>query len=585
MNENIEKFKEKYQYANITDKEWQKIYKQASKRKKNFEEAVNNLVFKYLKANTNIKIILDYLFLNLKLCENENLTIGKRKLNAFFSFLESLDYILTNLDIETLLQRKEITNILKNIFNNRQIKESEIIDITQNCLNSELLYRAYLKEEQVHIIEDVPKSNSLLSYNEQIELIKKAKENNEEAITKLIFCNKGLVNKIAGKYSYRCNECFSYDDLESFGNMGLLKAIEKFDINKGVAFSTYAVHWIRQNITRELDGLDSTIHIPYYITRIKTQIDNYRSYVYNTEKREVDDQELIEVLNITPENLNRYNNLPVYTSLNATVSKDEDSQELNEYISDENISVENEVLDKMSKEELMRAIEKLPTKREQEILKLRFGFINEEVYTLERIAQIYNITHARVRQIEVKSLKALKEILISQNSNISINNKSKQIFDSHSIHQDLSKKMYLKFVSLLPNNERNIYCALRGIKDDIIHIKNTDSLNEKERKFLLLVDKQILEMFKYYLAYSKNNPKETEENILNEVKNHMIKNYITFRFSDISQRKLLELVNQLSEENKREIFAKNGPNLMELKEIEVTNEPIRKLEKLYKEKY
>ena len=254
------------------------------------------------------------------------------------------------------------------------------------------------------------KGNNLLTKEEEFELLKKIKENNdEEAKNKLILSNLRLVISVAKK---NLGNGLPLIDLISEGNIGLLKAIEKFDSDKGHRFSTYAVWWIRQSIKKSIINTGRDIRIPSYkyeqLSKINKFINEY--LLIHGENPSVDC--ISENLGIKSNKvallLNEFQDV---ISFNETIG---DNIFLEDIIG-KNDDVEENIIKEEQLLEMRNLLDKVLNNREKEILQLRYGLYNSRIHTLKEIGNLLNITRERVRQIEKKAITKLK-IQFDENS-------------------------------------------------------------------------------------------------------------------------------------------------------------------------
>ena len=245
--------------------------------------------------------------------------------------------------------------------------------------------RMYLKE-----IGKVP----LLSAEEEIELAKKMEMGDLEAKQRLAEANLRLVVSIAKRYVGRG---MLFLDLIQEGNLGLIKAVEKFDYRKGYKFSTYATWWIRQAITRAIADQARTIRIPVHMVETINKLIRVSRQLLQELGREPTPEEIAEQMNISQE--------PV--SLETPIGEEEDSH-LGDFIQDDNVPVPADAAAfTLLKEQLVEVLGTL-TEREQKVLRLRFGLDDGRARTLEEVGKEFNVTRERIRQIEAKALRKLR---------------------------------------------------------------------------------------------------------------------------------------------------------------------------------
>ena len=259
--------------------------------------------------------------------------------------------------------------------------------------------RMYLKE-----IGKVP----LLTADEEIEIAKKMLEGGEEAEAakkKLAEANLRLVVSIAKRYVGRG---MLFLDLIQEGNLGLIKAVEKFDYTKGFKFSTYATWWIRQAITRAIADQARTIRIPVHMVETINKLTRVSRQLLQEKGREPQPEEIAEAMGISVEKVREIVKIaqePV--SLETPIGEEEDSH-LGDFIQDDDAPPPAEAASfTLMKEQLMSVLDTL-TPREKKVLSLRFGLEDGRQRTLEEVGQEFNVTRERIRQIEAKALRKLR---------------------------------------------------------------------------------------------------------------------------------------------------------------------------------
>ena len=256
--------------------------------------------------------------------------------------------------------------------------------------------RMYLKE-----IGKVP----LLTAEEEIELAKRMEKGDEEAKKRLCEANLRLVVSIAKRYVGRG---MLFLDLIQEGNLGLIKAVDKFDYTKGYKFSTYATWWIRQAITRSIADQARTIRIPVHMVETINKLIRVSRQLLQTYGREPTPDEIAKEMGISVEKVREIQKIaqePV--SLETPIGEEEDSH-LGDFIPDEDVPAPAEAAAfSMLKEQLVEVLDTL-TEREQKVLKLRFGLEDGRARTLEEVGKEFDVTRERIRQIEAKSLRKLR---------------------------------------------------------------------------------------------------------------------------------------------------------------------------------
>ena len=256
--------------------------------------------------------------------------------------------------------------------------------------------RMYLKE-----IGKVP----LLSADEEIELAKRMEQGDEEAKRKLCEANLRLVVSIAKRYVGRG---MLFLDLIQEGNLGLIKAVDKFDYRKGYKFSTYATWWIRQAITRSIADQARTIRIPVHMVETINKLIRVSRQLLQTYGREPLPEEIAKEMGISVDKVREIQKIaqePV--SLETPIGEEEDSH-LGDFIPDDDVPAPAEAAAfSMLKEQLVEVLDTL-TEREQKVLKLRFGLEDGRSRTLEEVGKEFDVTRERIRQIEAKALRKLR---------------------------------------------------------------------------------------------------------------------------------------------------------------------------------
>lgn len=339
----------------------------------------------------------------LDLAKKKKNVIEYQEIQGFFSDIE-LDAEKYDKILDTLEENKvDVLRIADDeevliIDDDEKIEEEiEEIDLTfLDSVNIEDPVRMYLKE-----IGKVP----LLSAEDEIDLAKKMELGDEEAKKRLAEANLRLVVSIAKRYVGRG---MLFLDLIQEGNLGLIKAVEKFDYRKGYKFSTYATWWIRQAITRAIADQARTIRIPVHMVETINKLARIQRQLTLELNREPSEDELAKKMNMSVEKIRdiyKISQDPV--SLETPIGEEEDSH-LGDFIKDErNMSPEEYATNEMLKDEISEVLETL-TEREEKVIRLRFGLEDGKSRTLEEVGQMFGVTRERIRQIEAKALRKLR---------------------------------------------------------------------------------------------------------------------------------------------------------------------------------
>ena len=340
----------------------------------------------------------------LKEREEELIKLGKEKGHLTFedlaASLKGLDIDADNLDeIYNVLVENNI-EVVADEEKNKEIQEEESVMLSDEEITKDVNIndpvRMYLKE-----IGRIP----LLTAEQELEYSVKAANGDEEAKRVLAESNLRLVVSIAKRYVGRG---LLFLDLIQEGNIGLMKAVEKFDYDKGFKFSTYATWWIRQAITRALADQARTIRVPVHMVETINKMARIQRQMTLELNREPSEEELSKKMGISVDKVREVMKIsqdPV--SLETPIGEEDDSH-LGDFIQDEsNMSPEEYATNEILKEEIKNVLDTLQD-REKEVLELRFGLKDGTSHTLEEVGKKFNVTRERIRQIEAKALRKLR---------------------------------------------------------------------------------------------------------------------------------------------------------------------------------
>ena len=316
---------------------------------------------------------------------------GSISTNALCDIVEKLDIDATQMDYVY----KSIGEAGIQIVDEDQ-RDKELFEQALSDIGLDDPVKMYLKD-----IGRVP----LLSAEEEVDLAKRMQENDEAAKKRLSEANLRLVVSIAKRYVGRG---MLFLDLIQEGNLGLMKAVEKFDYQKGFKFSTYATWWIRQSITRAIADQARTIRIPVHMVETINKLTRVQRVLLQELGREPLPSEIAERMGVTEERVREIQKIaqdPV--SLETPIGEEEDSH-LGDFIEDEKTTTPSDsVAFTMLKEQLLGVLDTL-TPREEKVLRLRYGIDDGKPRTLEEVGKEFNVTRERIRQIEAKALRKLR---------------------------------------------------------------------------------------------------------------------------------------------------------------------------------
>ena len=342
------------------------------------QEKVNNII---KKAKENGKITYGDLAKELD-------DVNPDQIDKVFDAFEEM-----GLDLQDDLDEEPDIEDLKEV---EDLKLDEITDTSYDGINVDDPVRMYLRE-----IGRIP----LLTFEEELELAKRILNNDEEARQKLAESNLRLVVSIAKKYVGRG---MLFLDLIQEGNMGLIKAVEKFDYTKGFKFSTYATWWIRQAITRAIADQARTIRIPVHMVETINKLIRTSRHLLQQMGREPTPEEIAVEMEIPVEKVMEIQKIaqdPV--SLETPIGEEDDSH-LGDFIQDDDSPAPHDAASYTLLKEQLEEVMNTLTPREAKVLKLRFGLEDGKARTLEEVGREFDVTRERIRQIEAKALRKLR---------------------------------------------------------------------------------------------------------------------------------------------------------------------------------
>ncbi len=426
------------------------------------KEELVQLIWTYIESNfkegntrvqlVNVRNLIKYFqsinINSIELNDAEDLLENKKLYSAIESIvgLENKKSILENDIIYTLATIYGVKNGLEITDDSSELTDEELLDSseftpTEKRSNDLDLIRVYINELSGATPLTLEEETRLFRiYNEG-----SAKEK-EKASEKIIYHNLRLVLSIAKRY---CGRGVLFGDLIQEGNIGLLKAINKFDLTKGYKFSTYATWWIRQSITRGIAEQARTIKVPVhtheFINKIQRTIRDYETTYGETPSAE----EIADIINIDVEKVKYFMSIQDTVSLNATVNKDDgrEESEVGDFLEDYDNSGEK-FDDQIAMKEFKDYVLNCPrlSQKEIEIVAYRFGLYDGKTLTLEEIGKMYGITRERVRQIESRAIRRLRldaKIKSYCPDDVKLSNSSRSSYSSYNYKRDLKEYTHI----------------------------------------------------------------------------------------------------------------------------------------------
>ena len=325
----------------------------------------------------------------------EKLDINPEFIDDFYKTIEDNDLEILGFQDDMILEKVD-DDLEADLKDDPDFIVTQSDDDILKGINIDDPVRMYLKE-----IGKVP----LLSASEEIELAKRMQEGDEEAKKRLAEANLRLVVSIAKRYVGRG---MLFLDLIQEGNLGLIKAVEKFDYTKGFKFSTYATWWIRQAITRAIADQARTIRIPVHMVETINKLIRIKRQLLQELGRDATPEEIALEMEMEPEKVREILKIaqePV--SLETPIGEEEDSH-LGDFIPDDEVQAPSDVATFTLLREQLSAVLHTLTDREQKVLRLRFGLDDGRARTLEEVGKEFEVTRERIRQIEAKALRKLR---------------------------------------------------------------------------------------------------------------------------------------------------------------------------------
>ena len=301
---------------------------------------------------------------------------------------------------------EEVEEVLKQLHEEGiELKKAGEMTGEDEIMLENLMNQANINDPIKMYFKDIGKVE-LLTQQQELELGKRMMEGDEEAKRKLIESNLRLVVAFAKRYLGKTSMSFS--DLIQEGNLGLIRAVERFDYHRGLKFSTYGTWWIRQAISRAIADQARTIRIPVHMVETINKLARVTRQLWQKLGREPTESEIAQAMGMSEEKISEIRRIALEPTSLETPTGEEGDSEFYDFVVDENAkSPAENVVQMMLKEQLLAVIETL-TPREQKVIRLRYGLDDAHPRTLEEVGKEFNVTRERIRQIEAKALKKLR---------------------------------------------------------------------------------------------------------------------------------------------------------------------------------